>query len=306
MKQLSPALRGALCAVTGGIFWGFSGTCAQYLFTAFHVPSLWLCCTRLLWSGIILAALALVRHPEACRKIWTTKEDAIRLVIYGALGLMLCQSAYIMGISYSNAATTTVLQTLSLVFILLLSCAQHRRKPTRVEAAALLLALLGTFLLATGGKPGQLVISPKGLFWGLATAGAVVLYTLTPEKLLQKWDRETVTGLGMLIAGITVNLLCRGWRYQVQLPFRGWLAMAAIVLLGSVLSFSLIMQAVVDVGPAKSAMLAASEPLSATVFSALWLGTSFSGTDLLGFAAIISTIFLLSKPEQPDKSKASA
>ena len=67
---------------------------------------------------------------------------------------------------------------------------------------------------------------------------------------------------------------------------------------GSVVSFSLIMQSIVDIGPSKSSMLASSEPLSATVFSVLWLWTSFSGTDLIGFAAIISTIFLLTRPDK--------
>lgn len=108
---------------------------------------------------------------------------------------------------------------------------------------------------------------------------------MLPSKLLERYDRETVTALGMVFAAVTLNLLCRSWRYDVQLPLRGWLAVAAIVVLGSVVSFSLIMQSIVDIGPSKSSMLASSEPLSATVFSVLWLGTSFSGTDLIGFAA---------------------
>ena len=297
-QTISPALRGSLCAVIGGIFWGFSGTCAQYLFSNFHVPPLWLSCTRLFFTAIILTVLALLRHPAACRDIWKDHRHVARLAAYGIFGLMACQSAYIMGISYSNAATTTVLQTLSLVFILLITCARVRRFPTKIETAALLLALFGTFLLATGGKPGQLVISPAGLLWGLATAWAVVLYSMLPSKLLERYDRETVTALGMAFAAVTLNLLCRSWRYDVQLPLRGWLAVAAIVVLGSVVSFSLIMQSIVDIGPSKSSMLASSEPLSAKVFSVLWLGTSFSGTDLIGFAAIISTIFLLTRPDK--------
>ena len=164
-QTISPALRGSLCAVIGGIFWGFSGTCAQYLFSNFHVPPLWLSCTRLFFTAIILTVLALLRHPAACRGIWKDHRHVARLAAYGIFGLMACQSAYIMGISYSNAATTTVLQTLSLVFILLITCARVRRFPTKIETAALLLALFGTFLLATGGKPGQLV-SPLPDFSG--------------------------------------------------------------------------------------------------------------------------------------------
>lgn len=55
------------------------------------------------------------------------------------------------------------------------------------------------------------------------------------------------------------------------------------------------MQSIADVGPVKSSMLAATEPVSATVCSALWLHTEFSFADLVGFALILTTIFLLAR-----------
>ena len=70
-----------------------------------------------------------------------------------------------------------------------------------------------------------------------------------------------------------------------------------IVVLGTVVSFTLFMRGLQDVGAVKSSMLASTEPVSATVFSALWLGTTFSAPDLIGFACIIATIFLLAKSE---------
>jgi drug/metabolite transporter (DMT)-like permease len=101
----------------------------------------------------------------------------------------------------------------------------------------------------------------------------------------------------MLIGGAILNLGARSWTLHTDLPLQGWLAVAAIVLFGTVLSFTLFMQGIQDVGPVKSSMLAATEPVSATVFSAVWLGTSFSAVDLMGFAAIIATIFLLARSE---------
>lgn len=281
----------------GGVCWGFSGTCGQYLFSRFDVSTLWLTCLRLLAGGVIMLVLAAVRHRRELREIWRCPGDAAMLVAYGLFGLMMCQYAYMTSISYSNAGTTTVLQTLSLVIIMLLTCLRLRRRPNRVETIALLLALFGTFLLATGGDPAHMVLSPQGLFWGLATAVAATVYTLLPRRLLSRWNREVVNGWAMLIGGAVVNLGARSWTFQVDLPFRGWLAVCAIVVFGTVLSFTLFMQGIRDVGPVKSSMLASTEPVSATVFSAVWLGTAFSTVDLLGFAAIIATIFLLAQPE---------
>lgn len=281
----------------GGVCWGFSGTCGQYLFTRYGVSSLWLTGLRLLSGGVIMLALAAVRHRRELLRIWRSPADAAMLVGYGVFGLMMCQYAYMTSISYSNAGTTTVLQTLSLVIIMLLTCLRLRRRPNRVETVALVLALLGTFLLATGGDPAHMVLSPQGLFWGLATAVAVTVYTLLPRRLLARWNREAINGWGMLIGGAILNLGARSWTLHTDLPLQGWLAVAAIVLFGTVLSFTLFMQGIQDVGPVKSSMLAATEPVSATVFSAVWLGTAFSAVDLMGFAAIIATIFLLARSE---------
>ena len=296
-ENKSHVLRGILCATTGGVCWGFSCTCGQYLFSQYGVSSLWLTCLRLLAAGLIMVLAALPKHHQAMRDIWKKPSEAALLVCYGILGLLLCQYAYMTAISWSNAATATVLQTLNLVLIMLLTCLRSRRKPTRVELAALVLALFGTFLLATGGDIHHMTITPMGLFWGLAAAGAVVSYTMLPRGLMARWGRQPITAMAMLIGGIVVNLAARSWRFQVQMPLPGWLAVGCIVLLGTVVAFSLIMRGIQDIGPVRTSMLAATEPLSATVFSALWLGTAFHAADLIGFAAIISTIFLLAKSE---------
>ena len=293
----SHLLRGSLCTMLGGVCWGFSGTCGQYLFSQYGVSSLWLTCLRLLSGGVIMLLLATFHHRRDLRDIWRSPADSGMLICYGIFGLMMCQYAYMTSISYSNAGTTTVLQTLSLVIIMLLTCLRLRRRPNRVEAVALALALLGTFLLATGGDPAHMVLSPQGLFWGLATAVAVTVYTLLPRRLLSRWNREVVNGWGMLIGGVIINLAARSWTFQVDLPVRGWLAVIAIVLFGTVLSFTLFMQGIQDVGPVKSSMLAATEPVSATVCSALWLHTAFSAADLVGFTLILVTIFLLARED---------
>jgi len=290
-------MRGVLCTTIGGVFWGFSGTCGQYLFSHYEISSLWLTCVRLLVGGGILTLLALLRNRDSVRGIFRSRRDTLQLLCYGVFGLLLCQYAYMTAISYSNAATTTVLQNLGPVLIMLYTCLRSRRKPHRREAISLVLALFGVYLLATGGNPTQMMLSSQGLFWGLAAAVAVMLYSLLPRRLLTRWDQSAVTGLGMLTGGIVLTLASRSWNDSVSLPIQGWLAVAAIVLLGTAVAFSLIMQGVMDIGPVRSSMLAATEPVSATIFSAFWLGTEFAATDLIGFACIIATIFLLAKSE---------
>lgn len=298
MKLLkTPVARGMFLTILGGICWGVSGTCSQFLFSTYNVDAMWLTSTRLLSGGLLMTLLVLLRKPRSVVSILKNPGDVIQLILYGVFGLLMVQYAYLVGIYWSNAPTTTVLQNLGPSMVMVTTCIITRRLPSKIEVGALLLALFGVFLLATGGKPGQMMLSPQGLFWGIASAVGVVLYTLLPRKLLEKWDRDIVVGLGMLIGGIAINIVSPCWVAGSSLPLAGWLAITVIVLFGTVISFSLVTLGITVIGPVRSSVLNAVEPVTATILSVLWLGTDFTFTDIIAFAAILTTVILLAKSE---------
>ena len=290
-------VRGCICAGLGGVVWGFSGTCGQYLFAHWPVSSLWLTCVRLLSAGTILLVMALIQNAGEVRRLLRSPKDLALTALYGVGGLMLCQYAYMTGISHSNAATTTVLQTLTIVMVMVITCCHERKLPRWNEALSVVLALAGVFLLATGGKPGQMVLSPKGLFWGLMTAAAMTLYTLLGRPLAKRWSRDTVMAVAMTLGGIVINLGARSWQFDVSLPAKGWLLVAFIVVFGTVVTFALFLQGIRDAGAVRASILSVTEPVSAAILAFFWLGTAFTTADLLGFAAILATVFLLAKNE---------
>ena len=75
------------------------------------------------------------------------------------------------------------------------------------------------------------------------------------------------------------------------------LGVGAIVLIGTALAFTLYLQGVSDIGSVKASMIACVEPVSATVISALWLKTKFTGIDIVGLMAILTAVLLLSKKD---------
>lgn len=287
---------GCVSAVMGGICWGVSGTCSQYLFSHFAITSLELTCMRLLGCGIVLTLVALLRHGDQLRDIWKYPRDIGRVAVYGIAGLLLCNYAYATGIYHSNAATTTVLQTLSVVFIMVIACLQTHRRPKWHEVLAVVLALLGTYLLVTGGDPRQMILSPQGLLWGLATAVGATMYTMVGRPLLKRWNQAVILGIAMVMGGTLVNLLSRSWTMDITLAPTGWLAVAATIVLGSA-AFFLFLQGIRDAGPVRAAILSVAEPVTAAILGVVWLGDSFSAAELLGFAAILAIVFLLAKSE---------
>ena len=206
MGEKKRTLRGFLCAALGGVCWGASGTVGQYLFTCQGVDSGWLTVVRMFLAGAVLLGGALVRHRPQLRTIWSDRRDTLRLVLFSVGGLMTCQYTYLAAIRYSNSATATVLQYMGQALILLWVCLRARRLPTRREGVALVLALLGAFLLATHGSLTALALSPQALFWGLCAAVSLMLYTLLPGDLLRRYPVSVCTGCGMFIGGVVLAL----------------------------------------------------------------------------------------------------
>lgn len=292
------AARGILFALSGGILWGFSGTCGQFLFSFEAVDPAWLTVTRMLAAGVILLAFSYPKQKAAMRGILSDRKSLLRLLVFAILGLTTCQYTYLAAISYSNAGTATVLQYLGPALIMVASCLLSKRFPTKKEVFAVLLAISGTFLLATHGNPGSLVISPQALFWGLASAAALMLYTMLPGSIISRWGSTVVTGYGMLFGGLFLFFLTGYWNYRIALSPALLFGTAAIVVAGTAMAFTLYLQGVNDIGSVKASMLACIEPVSATVISALWLKTSFTPVDIAGLALIVATVLILSRKEE--------
>ena len=72
---------------------------------------------------------------------------------------------------------------------------------------AIAFAVLGTFILVTHGDMGRLNISSTALFFGIASAFALAIYTVQPVKLLNKYNSAVIIGWGMLIGGLAFSFV---------------------------------------------------------------------------------------------------
>lgn len=298
MKKSKTAL-GIILSLMGGIFWGFSGSCGQYLFTYHSVDSQWLVAVRMVISGAILLCISAFRHKKEIFAVWRGKENIIRMAAFTVFGLVLCQYAYFTAIQLSNAGTATVLQYLSPAMILIFLCVKNKKPPLLKEAVAIVLAIGGTFIIATGGNPGSLSISTGALVWGLLAGVFLACYSLIPVPLLKIADTPTVLGWGTFIGGIVMLPIFRPWENMPQISFSLVAALGGIIIFGTVLAYSFYLEGIHLIGATKASIISSIEPVAATVISALWLGTDFSFADIIGFAMIISTILIISIKKEP-------
>lgn len=287
--------RGIVCTLVGGIGWGFSGACGQYLFTYQDVRPDWLTVVRMVIAGVLLCLSFFPMHRAAMKPIFRPGSHWLWLLIYAMGGLMISQFGYLTAVDYTNSGTATMLVYFNPVFILLAVCLMQTRYPQKRELLAIACALAGTFFVATHGDITHLAISAQGLFWGLASALGIAVYTILPTKFLSRYPTQALMGVGMLVGGLLTGFLIDFPSIEFNLDFYGILALILIILLGTIVAFMLYMQGVADLGSVKASMIACVEPISAAVFSVVFFGTQFVLMDYVGFGCILATIFVLGK-----------
>ena len=283
---------GFLCAVLGAVSWGFSGTCSQYLFMNYDISSVWLTTMRMFLSGVVLLLMCLFGQRKQLTGLLGHRRDMLREVVFALAGLMFVQLSYLTAIQYSNSATATVMQNLSVAIIAVVVAIRTRTMLSGKHLFSVFLALLGVFLIATHGNVSSMVISGGGLFWGICAAVGVVTYSMLSAGLVVRWGSQAVSAYGMLIGGGALGICSGSFGKTAALDGVGILVMILIILIGTVGAFTLFLQGISEIGAVKATLIGCLEPVSATIISALWLHSRFELIDLLGFACILVTVFL--------------
>ena len=297
---------GTFLTIAGGILWGISGVCGQFLFQSKDVTASWLVPLRLMTAGFLLLCYYLIRDKGKAFDIWKTKRNRIDIIIYGLAGMMLCQYSYFQTIEWSNAGTATVIQYLGPALIVVWVCLQTKRLPEKKEVLGVILAVTGIFLIATHGNPTTLALSQKALIMGLISAVSVVIYTVKPARMQAEFDTPLILAWGMLIGGTALTIAFRPWNNKVIFDGETFTALAFIILFGTMAGFSMYMTGVKMIGSVKASLYSCVEPVASMVLTAVWMKVSFTTPDLIGTAFVIATIIILALPSPLKKSSDSA
>lgn len=292
----SRALRGALLCLTGGTCWGLSGTMGQYLFTAQGMDSRWLVPIRLGLAGILLILCSLLRRGRAATLApLRGRRDRILLLLYGVAGVGVGQFFYFFTIQHSSAATATILQNTSPVFVTLGMALLLRRAPSRRQLLSIVLAICGITLITTHGQPGSLAISGTALLSGLINAMLVALYNILAPQLTDHVPSDLLQGWSFLLSGAALALVFHPWTWGYVPTATGLFGIAFVVLVGNILAFTIYIRGVSLVGPEKAILYAFAEPVSAALIAFLFLGTPFTPWDAAGFVLIFAMLVLISE-----------
>ena len=284
---------GIICATSAAILWGFTGLLSQYLFKETDVTVWWLMGVKTVISAIIILLAAYQKEKKIIFEVWHHPKDFLSMAAYGLIGLAGVQLMYSLTVYDSNAAIATILQTLGVIGVIIYSALIFRQRPRRQEYIAVVVALIGTFLLVTRGAGLSLALSPATIKDGslliLCSTGLAVL----PVRLLKSYSSLTILGWGMLIGGLAFELVHPFW---LGLPAFSWVNIICIILItliGTTLSYLLFLDSMNYINSTVAALLDTFEPLTAAIGTLVFFNASYNWAEYLGSFLILSTVFIL-------------
>lgn len=298
MSRSTTYAKGLIFALLAGIFWGITGPLGEYLFENKGIVPEWLVPYRMLVTGAVMLSALYMQKKGSIFDVWKSRKDAIQMIVYGIAGMLTVQYSFFAAVQASNGGTATVLQYTNPVMIVLYYTVFKRIRPTRREVLSVFMALAGIFLLSTNGNIHTLAITPLGLTMGLLCGFFSCLYAMLPKNLLMKYDPTVVCGWGMLLGGLVLAVWKQPWRLGIQADMEVWGLFAVLIVLGTIIPFTMSLSAIPVIGAMYANVLGSIEPVVASLLTFFILGTTFGAFEILGFVLIIATILILTLQKQ--------
>lgn len=285
---------GMVLTLMGGILWGFSGTCVQFIDSVRHVNLEWLVTVRLFVAGLVTLLWALFKSPKQLVAIMTHKGDLKKLVVFSIFGVSMCQYAYFQAIAAAGVGVATVIQYVGPSLIILYLLIRYRAIPRRGEILSVFLAFIGTVCIVFHNGLSLDGLNLSVVCWGLLSATGIAVYSIQPIEILKKYGTSVVMGLSMVLGSVVAFIL-----FQPSSPGGDWdlwtylAVFGGVIGLGTIVSFNAYMEGIKRIGSVQGSILSSIEPISAAILGCLLLGNRFTFLDMVGFILILSTVFIL-------------
>lgn len=263
------------------------------------------------FTGLRFALGALVVAPLAWRE-WRSRSAATRarglaslwpvvglgLLIFG--GVVLQQ----IGIGSTTVTNAGVLTALYVPLTPLLAWLIYRQRPHWVVWPAAVGCIVGTWLLAGGGRlylsQGDAWVIASSLFW----AGHLLWVGRVANHLGGPFVLSFVQFVVCATASLAVGLVVEPWSTQAVWDVAGSIAYTGFLSVGLGYTLQVVGQRYAQ--PSHAAIILSSETLFAAVFGALLMGDRLSPAGWVGCGLILACIVLVqlqpAPPEMPVKS----
>ena len=278
--------------VMAGIMWAGCGLAAQSFFSKSSLDSMDLTVFRMFCASGIMLGVTVMKGKW--KSSWQVMKEEPRLwgelAFYGIVGLMFMHYTYFASIAAGNAAAATVIQYTCPAMVILWVAFSHRRFPSIGELAAVVLAMVGVFLLVTGGDVSRLSVPADCVYLGLASAVFFAVCAVYPKHLMQRLDNSFILAGGMFTGAIAAFLIDPLWDISGFLQPEVWFDVFWIVVCGTAVAFTCYNAGLKYLSEAQASVTATIEPAVSVVASYFLFQTYFDWCQAVGILLVLLAI----------------
>ncbi|MDQ7782886.1 MAG: DMT family transporter [Desulfomonilaceae bacterium] len=282
--------RGYLYVMAAAVLWASSGTAGKALFLAGMTPF------ELVQVRVTLAALAmvLVLGMSAPAQLRIRLRDVSSMLLLGGLIMATVQFTYLFAISKIQVVAAILIQYTAPIMVAVYSVLFWGERLTVSKVFALVLALLGCYLVVGAYNVELLHMNRVGIIAAICSAVFFTAYTLVGERMMHRYRPWTVVFYSMVFAAVTWNVVRPPLAFlQSSYTMHEWGLILFIVLFGTVAAFGLFFAGVNHIRSTRAAVTSTMEPISAGFIAFVFLGEALAPLQIFGAVLVIGAIVLL-------------
>ena len=291
MKKMASML-----IILAGVIWGTMGIFVTEM-ERMGFGSLQISSVRVTVAALIFIITVLLTDKSRFRvKI----KDLWIFFVMGAGCVLGMSTLYFYTIVNTSLSTAAILLYTSPIWVILISAIVFKEKITWQKFVALICAFAGCVLVSyTGGESGSIGI--WFFLTGLGSGIAYGLYSIFGTIALKKYHPYTVTMYTFIFAAISSWFIAKPWdtlavmqAYPDKLYVVVWMVLVGLVT--AYTTFMLYTWGLKYTAPGKAAIMACTEPLTATLIGVFVYGqnASLCGIGLILFAILLVNNFGIS------------
>lgn len=280
--------------ITAGILWGTSGlfvnALAPYGFSALQMTAM-----RGFVSFICMASYALIKN----KNLFKTRLPYLLLYFSVGICLYLAAASYYMAMQYTTVSTAVVLMYTAPVLVAVASVIMFREKMSKLKIVAIGVMLVGCALVS--GIIGGLDFNIYGVLFALSASVTYAAYNvLTKISMRKRCEPVTVTIYGFLFMTLIAFCVTNPvtiFRAALVEPIATFPLLIGLGVVTFVVPYFLYTLGMRDLPAGTASALGIFEPMSATVFSAVFLHEQLTVYSIVGIVMVLGAVFLLGREE---------
>jgi drug/metabolite transporter (DMT)-like permease len=291
---------GYLMVATAATLFAVNGTVSKVVLDS-GLSSLELTQIRSSGAAVGLLAFLLAVAPRTLR---VDRRELAFLVLFGVTGVAFVQWLYFVALDHLPVGIALLIQFLGPLIVALFARFVYHEAIRRRIWVALLLCIVGLAVVVEAWS--GVKFSTVGITAALGAAFALAAYILMAERERRHRDPVSLSFYGFLFAALFWALIQPLWQFPWStlgdtVSLQGnlsehtapvWVLVGFIVVVGTMITFSLLTGALRHISATRASIVATLEPVVATVVAWLWLGETFGTAQLVGGVVVLAGIVL--------------